>query len=169
MIGGQASHSKSHSYVGDMVKMYLSLKFLMDWNNYTSLQMICDVWRVPTSADCWEAVREKREGWRWHPILVHGMLEERQYHEQTHWDERNHMCTQICGCAVLSRISCVQLFAAPWTVARQSPLSMGSSRQEYWSVLPCPLPGDLSDSRIEPSSLMLPALTGGLFTTSATW
>ena len=152
-----------------MVKMYLRLKFLMDWNHYTSLQLICDVWRVPTSADCWEAVRERREGWRWHPVLVHdGMLEECQY-QQTHWNERNRMCTQTHGCAVLCRGSCVQLFAVPWTVAHQSPLSMGSSRQEYWSGLPCPLPGDLPDSRIEPASLKLPALTGGLFTTSATW
>ena len=45
-------------------------------------------------------------------------------------------------------------------------LSMGFPRQEYWSGLPCPPPGDLPDSRIEPTS---PALAGGLFTTSTTW
>ena len=39
---------------------------------------------------------------------------------------------------VLSRFSHVQLFATPWIVARQAPLSMGFSRQEYWSGLPCP-------------------------------
>ena len=148
-----------------MVKMYLSLEFLMDWNHYTSLQLICDVWRVPTSADCWEAVRERRGGWRWHPILVHGMSEECQYHQQTHWDERNHTCNHICRCAALSRVSCVQLFATTWTLSCQSPLFMRSSSQEYRSGLPCPLPGDLPDSGIEPASLMLSALTGGLFTT----
>ena len=40
-----------------------------------------------------------------------------------------------------------------WTVARQAPLSMGFSRQEYWSGLPCPPPGDLPDPGIKPRSL----------------
>ena len=70
---------------------------------------------------------------------------------------------------VLSRFSCVQLFSSLWSVARQAPLSMGFSRQEYWSGLPCPPPGDLPDPGIEPASVMSPALTGKLFTTSATW
>ena len=46
---------------------------------------------------------------------------------------------------------------------------MGFSRQEYWSGLPCPPPGDLPNPRMEPGSLTSPALTGGFFTTSATW
>ena len=46
----------------------------------------------------------------------------------------------------------VQLFATPWTVAHQAPLSMGLSRQEYWSGLPFPSPGDLPDPGIEPRS-----------------
>ena len=44
---------------------------------------------------------------------------------------------------VLSLFSCVWLFATLWTVIRQAPLSMGFSRQEYWSGLPCPRPGNL--------------------------
>ena len=56
-----------------------------------------------------------------------------------------------------------------WTVAGQTPLSMGFSRQEYWSGLPCPPPGDLPDPGIKPVSLRSPALAGGCFTTSATW
>ena len=48
----------------------------------------------------------------------------------------------------------------PWTVARQAPLSMGFSRQEFWSRLPFPSPGDLPDTGTEPMSLMSPALTG---------
>ena len=48
-----------------------------------------------------------------------------------------------CGCA--QPLSHVQLFATLWTIARQAPLSMGFSRQEYWSGLPCPYPGDLPD------------------------
>ena len=65
--------------------------------------------------------------------------------------------------------SCLTLCDPLWTVARQAPLSMGFSRQEYWSGLPCPPPGDLPDSGIEPASLMSPALAGRFFTTSATW
>ena len=46
---------------------------------------------------------------------------------------------------------------------------MGFSRQEYWSALPCPPPGDLPDPGIELKSPVSPALAGGFFTTSATW
>ena len=55
-------------------------------------------------------------------------------------------------------LSCVQLFANLWTVAFQAPLSMGFSRQEYWSGLPFPSPGDLPDPGIKPGS---PALQAG--------
>ena len=51
----------------------------------------------------------------------------------------------------------------------KTPLSKGFSRQEYWSGSPCPPPGDLPDPRIEPTSLMFPALVGGFFTTSPSW
>ena len=56
----------------------------------------------------------------------------------------------------------------PRTVARQAPLSVGFSRQEYWSGLPCPPPGDLPDSGIEPMSVTSPTLIGG-FSTNASW
>ena len=70
---------------------------------------------------------------------------------------------------VLRRFSHVQLFVSPLTVAHQAPLSMGFSRQEYWSGLPCPLPGNLPNPGIEPTSLTSPALADGFFTTSTTW
>ena len=70
---------------------------------------------------------------------------------------------------MLSRFSHVQLFVTLWTVALQAPLSMGLFRQEYWSGLPCPPPGDLPIPGIEPKSLKSPALAGGFFTTGATW
>ena len=66
-------------------------------------------------------------------------------------------------------LSRVRLFVTPWTVAHQAPLSMGFSRQEYWSGLPFPSPGDLPDPGIEPVSLMSIALVGGFFTTNTTW
>ena len=56
-------------------------------------------------------------------------------------------------------LSCVQLFATPWTVAYQAPPSMGFSRQECWSGLPFPSPGDLPDPGIEPGSPSLQADT----------
>ena len=59
-------------------------------------------------------------------------------------------------CAVLSCFSCVQVLVTLWTVDHRA-LSMGFSRQEYWSDLPCPLPGDLPDPGIEPGSPALQA------------
>ena len=54
-------------------------------------------------------------------------------------------------------LSRVRLFATLWTVARQAPLSLGFSRQEYWNGFPLPSPGDLSNPRIEPGSPALQA------------
>ena len=59
--------------------------------------------------------------------------------------------------------------ATPSTVALQALQRMEFPRQEHWSGLPCPSPGDLSNSGIEPTSLAPPALAGGFFTTSTTW
>ena len=73
-----------------------------------------------------------------------------------------------CVC-MLSHFSHVRLFAILWTVARQAPLSMGFSREEYWSGLPCPSPGDLPDPGFEPASLMSPALAGRFFITNVSW
>ena len=65
----------------------------------------------------------------------------------------------------LSRFSRVQLFVPLWAVAHQAPLSIGFSRQEYWSGLPCPPPGDLLDPEMELASLASPALPGRFFAT----
>ena len=69
-------------------------------------------------------------------------------------------CAHVLGRSVMSDS------ATSWSVTRQAPLSMGFPRQEYWSGVPCPPPGDLSDPGSEPGS---PPLPGGFFTTSATW
>ena len=68
-----------------------------------------------------------------------------------------HQCMKLCE-RMLSRFSYVRLFAILWTVAHQVPLSMGFSRQEYWSGLPCPPPGDLPHPGIFPMSPASPAL-----------
>ena len=72
----------------------------------------------------------------------------------------------VCAC-VLNRFSHVQLFATSFTVACQAPLSMGFSRQEYWSGLLCPPLGDLPVLGIKPRSPASPELAGGFLTTSA--
>ena len=61
-------------------------------------------------------------------------------------------------------LSHVQLFETPWTVAHQAPLSMGFPRQEYWSGLPLPSPGDLPDPGTKAMFPVSPALAGGFFT-----
>ena len=70
---------------------------------------------------------------------------------------------------LLSHFSCVWCFVTLWTMAHQTPLFMGFSRQEYWSRLPCPPPGELPNPGIEPTSLIFPSLTGRFFTTSTIW
>ena len=67
------------------------------------------------------------------------------------------MCAQL--------INHVQLFAIPWTAARQAPLTMGFPRQEYWGRLPFPTPGNLPNSGIETMSSVSLALTGRFFIT----
>ena len=65
-------------------------------------------------------------------------------------------------------LSHIQLFATTQTVARQVPLPMGFSWQEYWSGLPFPSPEDFPNPGIEAESPACPAMAGGFFTTSAT-
>ena len=73
----------------------------------------------------------------------------------------------VCGC-VLSRLCHVQLFATLWTAGCQAPLSMGLSRREYWSGLPCLPPGDLLHLGLNLCLLCL-LQAGRFFTTSVTW
>ena len=74
------------------------------------------------------------------------------------------MCVCVCVCACA--LSCVQL-CNPMDCSRQAPLSMEFSRQEYWSGLPFPTHGDLSDPGIKPECFASPALAGRFFTASA--
>ena len=74
---------------------------------------------------------------------------------------RPHLASQawcVVRACVLSCFSRVRLFVTPWTVAHEAPLSMGFPRQEYWSGLPFPSPGDLPDPGMEPTSPVAPAL-----------
>ena len=70
---------------------------------------------------------------------------------------------------MLSCFSRIRLFETLWTIDHQASLFMGFSRQEYWSGLPFPPPGNLPYTGIKFVSLTSPALAGGFFTTSTTW
>ena len=73
----------------------------------------------------------------------------------------NSLYYEVC----VDMLSRGHLFATPWTVVLQAPLSLGFSRQEYWSGLPFPAPGDLPNPGTEPVSPVSPALAGQVFTT----
>ena len=64
------------------------------------------------------------------------------------------LCVCVCVCVCVKSLSRVRLFATLWTVARQAPLSMGFSRQEYWSGFPFPSPGDFPTQGSNPSLLL---------------
>ena len=74
-------------------------------------------------------------------------------------------CINESVCMHAQSLSHVGLFVTLWTVAHQALLSMGFLRQEYWSGLPFPSPGDIPEPGIEPTS---PALARGFFTTAPT-
>ena len=84
------------------------------------------------------------------------------------------MCIYICIYIIykfsyVCVLTHIQIFASPWAVAHQAPLSMGFSRQEYWSGLSCSPPGDLPNPGIEPASPKSPALAGKILYHWATW
>ena len=74
-----------------------------------------------------------------------------------------HMCVCVCVCVCV--LSHVRLLCHPMDYSHHAPLSMEFFRQEYWSVLPFPPPGDLPSPGIKPASLASPALADGFFTT----
>ena len=85
-----------------------------------------------------------------HPIFVEMLLFNLE-------EKKNRLCYYEMSIRKVKSLSCIQLFATPWTVACQAPLSVGFSRQEYWSGLPFPSPGDLPNPGIEPGSPALQA------------
>ena len=82
------------------------------------------------------------------------------------WGEKGKMWYPHLQTFFVCVLSCVRLFATPWTVVHQAPLSMGFPRHEYQNGLPFPPPGDVPDPGVEPMSLASPTLAGGFFMTA---
>ena len=76
---------------------------------------------------------------------------------------------QFVSCVCAKSLQSCPIWCNPMDGSHQAALSMGFSRQEHWSGLPCPPPGDPPNPRTEPTSLQSPASVVGFFTTSATW
>ena len=95
-----------------------------------------------------------------HAVMYHVY---RIYLQDIHMEPKNRreytkILMELIRAWVLNRFSRIRVFATLWTVARQALLYMEFSRQEYWSGLPFPSPGDLWDPEIKPMSLPSPAL-----------
>ena len=84
-------------------------------------------------------------------------------------DSRAHVISYPLGCVCAQSLSRVWVFATQWTVAHQAPLSMGFSRQEYWSRLRFLPPGDLPNPGIKPTSPASPALQADSLPLSHRW
>ena len=97
--------------------------------------------------------------------FVKNMHVRRDYNRKSRPErDRSHSCFRcLWWCSVMSNSMIL------WTIAHHAPLSMGFTRQEYWSGFPCPPPGDLSNLENEPTSLMFPAVAGRFSTTGSAW
>ena len=89
--------------------------------------------------------------------VLTGEVERTSFYSTTLFDNQKRCPFHYESEVKVKSLSRVRLFATPWTVAYQAPPSMGFSRQEYWSGLPIPSPGDLPNLRVKPGSLVLQA------------
>ena len=104
---------------------------------------------IPTVAWIWHACSAVSMG-DWSPPDTHKYIEATEIHTQTQ------ISVYAQSCLILS---------TPWTIVHQAPLSVEFSRQEYWSGLPFPLPGNFPNPEIKLTSPESPVLAGGVFTT----
>jgi len=113
---------------------------------------------VDSIRDLWENIKHTN-------IRIIGVLEEEEKKKcmQIFWSDYNWKFPQR------RRVNSQSNPRSTKSIACQASLFMGFSRQQYWSELPCPPPGDLPSPGIDPTSLMSPTLAGRFFTTSITW
>ena len=97
-----------------------------------------NVW-IPTGKWAWDELRD----WNWHTYTIDTI-----YKVNKHWIEFSVLCRKV------KLLSCLQLLVTPWTAAYQAPLSMGFSRQEYWSGVPFPSPMHESEKWKQSRSVM---------------
>ena len=120
------------------------------WGLLLGLQRLCLLTAL-TPICIWKQWEREREEWRQVKVQVSPVINVWLYRPEL---SRIGIFISVCWASSLSR---VRLFATPRTVARQAPLSKEFSRQEYWSGLPCPPPGDLPNPGIQPRSPTLQA------------
>ena len=103
-----------------------------------------------------------REAWR---FAIHGVA--KSWTQLSDWSDLRYV--HVCMWCHALMLSPVRLIVTLWVIAHQVPLSIGFFRQEYWSGLLFPSPGDLHNPGIEPASFVCLTLAGKLFTTRTTW
>ena len=113
------------------------------WVNFKAQDKLQPSWSLWASVITTLAAKKKKKAG----------LGEGRFSIVTFWKRQNYNRGSMKTARVLSCYSCAWLSETPWTVAHQAPLSMGFSRQEYWSGLPCPPPGDLPTPGIKPASI----------------
>ena len=123
----------------------------------------CPQWRYRCQKNCWPLGTGEGE------VQIHSKQINMQSDKCQEENSNEGKVIHFLHACVLSSFSHIQLFVTLWIVACQAPLSLGFSRQEYWSGLPCPSPGDLLDPGIELAFLTSPALASRFFTTTTTW
>ena len=136
--------------------------YILEMNNriFTTFILVSETWQYHVHWD--------------HPHLTRITFEESQkMNMQDSWEGEpgnetaKTLVKEALLCARVLSLRRVQPFATLWTVAQKDPLSMGFSRQEYWSGLLLPLPGDIPDPGIKTVSSLAPAIVGGFFTTES--
>ena len=120
-----------------------------------------DDFKVPKAKFCKRCL----EGMKWFKGKRLGFRDESVNHSEPQKKKDSRIVKSACvhACACVHAQSCLTL-ATSWTIARKAPLSMGLSKQEYWSGFPLLLQGNLPNAVIEPRSPMSLALAGGFFT-----
>ena len=167
-------HTKQSFLEDELVRTFPEMVDLCTCSVTQSCPALCDPMECSPPGSSVHGI-SRQEYWMGCHDLLHGIFSTQGSNLcllcLLHWQvdslPLNYLQSPYTYKCVLSCFSCIRLFATLWTVAHQAPLSMGFSRQEYWSGLPCPPPRHLPNPGIKPASPVSPAWTGRFFTTEA--